>query len=183
MKIFKLWNVLLLACLALMSCSIPQVEDGKCTVSRETVRSFYSEHFADGDKISFTKESVTKKEKFLTPEFYQTAQKQFAVLEKFKTDHPEAKQIDEDLFIDGDPFTNSMNYPTGFKVGECEISGENNVSHNVRLFWKNDNKPFERDMKVEMEKRGDKWLISDFRSAFISNENSLKKILSDLAGR
>ncbi len=152
-----MWSFLLFIGLTLASCSIPQIEDGKCTASRETVRSFYSQHFTSSDEMGFTRENVTKKEKFLTPELYKLLQNEFARQDEFVKAHP-----DEVPFMDGDPFTASQEYPTGFKVGECKISGESRVSHNVRLFWKNDNKPVERMMKIEAEKRSDKWLISDF---------------------
>lgn len=152
-----MWSFLLLACLALVSCSIPQIEDGKCTASRETVRSFYSQHFASNEEMGFTRENVAKKEKFLTPGLYKLLQNEFTREDEFAKAHP-----DEVPFFNGDPFTNSQEYPTGFKVGECKIAGENHVSHNVRLFWKTDNKPGERMMKLEVEKSGDKWLISDF---------------------
>lgn len=170
MKISMLLNILLLACIALVSCNIPQVEDGKCTASRETVRSFYSQHFAGGDEMGFTRENIAKKEKFLTPELYKLLQREFDRQDEFVKAHP-----DEVPFIDGDVFTDSQEYPTGFKVGECKISGESRVSHIVRLFWNTDNKPVQREIKVEAEKRGDKWLISDFIG---DKESSLVKTLS-----
>lgn len=166
-----MWNFLLLFGLALVSCSIPQIEDGKCTASRETVRSFYSQHFAAGDERGFTRENVAKKEKFLTPELYKLLQHEFDRQEEFAKSHP-----DEVPFIDGDPFTDSQEYPTGFKVGECNISGESRTKHTVRLFWKSaDDKPTQREIKVEVEKRGDKWLISDFID---DGNGSLVKTLS-----
>lgn len=153
-----MWNFLLLASLALVSCNIPQIEDGKCTASRETVRSFYSQHFNNEAERGFTRENIAKKEKFLTPELYRLLQHEFERQEEFVKAHP-----DEVPFIDGDPFTDSQEYPTGFKVGECDISGESRTKHNVNLFWKSaDDKPTQRVMKVEVEKRGGKWLINDF---------------------
>ena len=165
-----MWVFLLFICLAFVSCNIPQIEDGKCTASRETVRSFYSQHFNNESERGFTRENVAKKEIFLTPELYKLLQHEFERQEEFVKAHP-----DEVPFFDGDPFTASQEYPTGFKVGECKISGENRVVHNVRLFWMTDKKPVEREIKVEAEKRGDKWLINDF----IDDKNeSLVKTLS-----
>ncbi len=170
MKKFMLRNFLLLACLALVSCNIPQVEDGKCTASREIARSFYSEHFADQTGMAFTRENISRKEKFLTPELFKLLQHEFDRQDEFVKTHP-----DEVPFMDGDVFTDSQEYPTGFKVGECKISGESRVAHTVRLFWRNNDKPMQREMKVEVEKRGDKWLINDFIG---DKDESLVKTLS-----
>jgi hypothetical protein len=132
--------------LAFAACSIPQVEDPKCTESRETVRSFYAQHLADESQTSFTRENIAKKEKFLTPEFYRLL----------------TGALDKQQTFSRDVFADSEQGPTGFKVGECKVSGENTVTHTVRLFWKIDAKPIVGDIKVEEEKRGDTWLISDF---------------------
>ena len=157
MRIFLLWFFVFFISLAFASCSIPQIEDAKCTASRETVRSFYAQHIGGGDAMAFHRENVAKKEKFLTPELYKLLQNEFTRQDEFVKAHPDAVP-----FMNGDPFTASQDYPTGFKVGECKVSGENSVSHNVRLFGKVENKPFEREIKVAAEKRGSDWLISDF---------------------
>jgi len=165
-----MWSFLLLLGLGLVSCNIPQIEDGKCTASRETVRSFFTQHFQSDAETGFTRESVAKKEKFLTPELYKLLQHEFDREDEFVKAHP-----DEVPYMNGDPFTDSQEYPTGFKVGKCNVSGESRVTHNVLLFWKTDDKPVQEGTKVQVEKRGDKWLIGDFTS---DKSGSLVKTLS-----
>jgi hypothetical protein len=165
MKFFLLFTV----CLVFASCSIPQVEDAKCTASRETVRSFYAQHFSEGDKIGFTRDNITREEKFFTPEFYKLLLNEISRQEDFLKANP-----NETPFLTGDPFSDSPEYAVGFKVGECKVSGENNVTHNVRLFWKIADKPTVGDIKIDAEKRGDQWLIGDFTG---DKDGSLAKIL------
>jgi Protein of unknown function (DUF3828) len=141
-------KLLLFICLLSASCSIPQIEDAKCTESRETVRSFYAQHLSESQIETLNTEEVGKKEKWLTPELYQLLQK--------------AAAMDPAKAIKGDPFTFSTEFPTGFKVGECQVSGEQAASHTVRLFWKVGSERGEHLMKVETEKRGDRWLIKNF---------------------
>lgn len=131
-------KMLVLIGLLFASCNIPQIEDAKCTASRETVRSFFSQHLSEENATGFTFESMAKKAKFLTPELNSLLQKQTEP---------------------GKMFTEAL--PTGFKVGECKISGENSVVHTVRLFAMANNKAVESEMKVDVEKRGNDWLIDD----------------------
>lgn len=165
----KFFAVVFLALFTFSTCNIPQVEDAKCTASRETVRSFYAEHFAAGDRMGFTRENVAGKEKFFTPELHKLLLNEFDRQEKFAKENP-----GQPPFMSGDPFTVSQEYPSGFKVGECAIGGENNASHTVQLFWISEDKPINRAIKVEAEKRGDKWLVKDITG----DDNGLVKILS-----
>ena len=139
---------LFLICLIFASCGIPQVEDEKCTESREAVRTFYAEHLSESPVEKLKPEILTKIDGWLTSDL-------FGLLEKA------AKRTDSSAIM-GDPFTFSAEFPTGFKVGECQVSGERNVTHTVRLFWNVNSKPGEHLIKAQVEKTGDRWLIKDF---------------------
>lgn len=60
-----------------------------------------------------------------------------------------------------DPFTTGTDdIPRAFRVGECrEISPEQTES-NVLLFWRNDERTEQREIKVETVDKNDLWLVS-----------------------
>jgi hypothetical protein len=150
-KGFAIHCLLLLVALACLSCSNPQMEDPKCTASRQTVQSFYSEYFADSGKNGFNRDTIEKKEKFLAPDLYKLLQ----------TDLD--RQASGGLsFLNWDPFIDSSEEATGFKVGECKVFDDIHITHTVRLFWKTDNKPTIGEIKVKTVRISDQWLITDF---------------------
>ena len=59
------------------------------------------------------------------------------------------------------PFTtDSDDIPRAFRVGECrEISPERTES-NVLLFWRNDERTEQREIKVETVDKNDTWLVN-----------------------
>jgi len=127
----------LISVFCLLSCSIPNLEKPECTEARQTVREFYSFHFGSDMKLS--KENVQKSEQFLTDELKQNL----------------AAQAESSK----DYFTATDYYPKAFRVGECSVASENKVVFQVVLFWKDDTRSEQREIKVETVKRNDKWLI------------------------
>ncbi len=121
-----------------ISCSIPNLEKPECTEARQTVREFYSFHFGSDMKLS--KENLQKSEQFLTDELKQNL----------------ASQAESSK----DYFTATDDYPKAFRVGECSVGSENIVVFQVVLFWKDDSRSEQRDIKVETVKRNGKWLIN-----------------------
>lgn len=106
--------------------------------------------------MGFTRANVQGKQIFFTPEFYKLIEHEFDRQDEFAKANPDMVP-----YIDGDPFTNSQEYPSGFKVGECQVTDIDSLTHVVRLFWKIDEKASNKEMRVKIEKRGDVWQISD----------------------
>ena len=122
-----------------ISCSIPNLEKPECTEARQTVREFYSFHFGNDMKLS--KENLQKRERFLTDELKQNL----------------VVQAENSI----DYFTATDDYPKAFRVGDCNVAGENKTVFQVVLFWKDDSRSEQREIKVETVKQNDKWLIDN----------------------
>ncbi len=130
--------LLLASCFFLLSCSIPNLEKPECTAARQTVREFYSYHF--GNDMKSSKENLKLREKFLTDELEQNL----------------AAQPDGKI----DYFTATDDYPKAFRVGGCEVMNENKTIFEVVLFWKDDARSEQREIKVETVRQNDNWLIN-----------------------
>lgn len=126
-------------CFLLSACStVPNLESSECTGSRGVVKEFYSFHI--GNEMKFSRENLKLREKFLTPEYVKSLQ---------------------NLQTDGDVFTtNNADYPKTFRIGKCESLAPEKTSVEVILFWKDDTRSEQREIKVEVVKQNDKWLIN-----------------------
>ncbi len=123
----------------LSACSLPSLETPACTESRNSLREFFSFHF--GNDMKFSDESLKLREKYLSPEF-------------------RAKIASTPAGTD--PFTSgSDDLPKAFRVGECtELSPEKTIS-TVLLFWKDDTRTEQREIKVEAIDVNDSWLVNN----------------------
>ncbi len=120
------------------SCSMPNLESPECTLSRGTVKEFYSIHF--GNEMKYSAESLKPKEKFLTPELIASLASTPAGT---------------------DPFTTkSDDLPKAFRVGGCTVTDPSKTDVEIILFWKDETRSEERKINVEVVKRDDKWLIN-----------------------
>ena len=138
------WRRILFFCLlssvfCLLSCSLPNLEKPECTEARQIVKEFYSYHF--GNDMKPSKENLKLREKFLTDDLKQN----LAAQADGKTDY----------------FTATDDYPKAFRVGGCEVMNENKTVFEVVLFWKDDARSEQREIKVETVKQNDKWLINE----------------------
>ena len=134
----KVLALTLLVSFGATACSIPNLESPACTESKNAVREFYSYHF--GNEMRFSAESLKKREKFLSPEFGAAV-----------------AGTEEGT----DPFTTGTDdIPKAFRVGECrEISPERTES-NVFLFWRDDDRTEQREIRVETIDKNDTWLVN-----------------------
>ncbi len=139
------WRRILFFCLLpsvfylLLSCgSVPNLEPPECTDSRIAVKEFYSYHF--GNEMKFSEENLKKREKFLTPELFESLQ---------------SLQTENDVFT-----TNNTDFAKAFRVGKCEVSDSAKTSIEVLLFWKTDTRSEQKAIHVEVVKQNDKWLIN-----------------------
>lgn len=137
-KVFLYFCCLLLTACCLLSCSIPNLEKPECAEAKQTVREFYSYHF--GGDMKPSSENLQSSGKFLTGGLKQN----LAAQSDGKTDY----------------FTQTDDYPKAFRVGGCAIADENKTLIQVVLFWKDDTRSEQREVKVETVKQGDNWLIN-----------------------
>ncbi len=135
-KLFLLFTFYFL--LFTSACSIPNLENPECAKARQTIKEFYSYHFGSDMKLS--KENLQRREKFLTEDLKSNL----------------AAQIDDAK----DYFTATNDYPKAFRVGSCEVAGENKIIFQIVLFWRDDTRNEQREVKVESVKQNDKWLIN-----------------------
>ncbi len=87
-----------------------------------------------------TKENLQRRGKFLTDELKQN----LAARTDDKTDY----------------FTATDDYPKAFRVGGCAAAGENKTFLEVVLFWKNETRSEQREIKVETVRQSGGWLIN-----------------------
>jgi hypothetical protein len=139
---FKIQNLFILSCILcfafLTGCSIPNFEKPECTEARQQVKEFYSYHF--GNDMKFSPENLRQREKFLTPEFAKSL---------------ENSPPDNDVFT-----TNSTDYPKAFRISRCEVIAPDKTSIEVLLFWKDNSRSEQREIKIEAVKQNDTWLIN-----------------------
>ncbi len=117
---------------------VPNLESPECTASRGTVKEFYSFHLANDMK--FSQVNLKLREKFLTSEYFKSLQN---------------VQTENDLFT-----TDNLDFPKTFRIGKCEVISPEKTSVEVILFWKDDTRSEQREIKTEVVKQPDKWLIN-----------------------
>lgn len=132
-----LYCLLLTVCCSL-NCGIRNIEKPECAETRDAVKKFYSFHF--GNDMKPTKENLQMREKYLTDELKQ----KLAAGNDSKTDY----------------FTATDDYPKAFRVGGCAAENENETITEVLLFWKDDKRSEQREIKVESVKQNNNWLIN-----------------------
>jgi len=108
------------------------------------VHAFYTFHFSHG--MGFTEEGVRARAAWLAPDLLAKCAAYFK--------KPAAK--DEVPDIDGDPFTDSQEYPGSFRVGQARTSGSVAMVP-VVLSWPDR----ERRVQVELHAVRGSWKISD----------------------
>ena len=59
-----------------------------------------------------------------------------------------------------DYFTATEDYPKAFRIGECETVAPNRAVFQIVMFWKDDTRNEQREIKVEAVKENDKWLVN-----------------------
>ena len=126
------------------------------------VRSFYAFHLAHNK--GFTVRNVQLRKRFLAAEFYGL------LLKELKRQAAETKaHPDEVPDFDGDPFTDSQEYPDSYRVGKAETNGDL-TKVTVTLLWsgRTSRGRDKRDIVVEVTRSGAGWLINDI----INNEGS-----------
>lgn len=123
----------------MLACSVPNLEKSQCIDARDAVKRFYSFHF--GNDMRPSMENLKARESFLTNDLISSLK---------AANEPER-----------DYFTRTSDYPKAFRLGSCIVDSDNKVTLQVLLFWRDDTKSEQREVKVEAVKTGDKWLVND----------------------
>ncbi len=123
------------------------------------VRAFYRFHFAHD--MAFTRAAIRQRARWLTPDLLALCRGYFAA----------PSPADEPPAIDGDPFTDSQEYPASFRLGAATVAGDTALVP-VTFSWKDGGA--QPGVTVVLTRRGG-WRIADIRFA---RGGSLRDLLS-----
>ena len=114
--------------------------------------------------MAFTRATVRRRERWLAPDLLALCRAYFAA----------PSQADEPPAIEGDPFTDSQEYPTTFRVGAATVAGDTALVP-VSFSWKGGG--IQPGVTVVLT-RGGGWRIADVRFA---RGGTLRDLLSGKA--
>jgi Protein of unknown function (DUF3828) len=135
------------------------------------VNSFYRFHLSHN--MDFNARNIQLRRRWLTPEFYQLLLNKIKRQAAYSKAHP-----DEIPDYDGDPFTDSQEYPDSFQVGLPMASGAVEMI-GVTLFWsaRTSRGRDKRNITVELTQSSGRWLINDIiNSEGSSLRDEFKKV-------
>ena len=108
------------------------------------VRQLFADHFMHD--MGFTRATVARKRAWLTPDLNQQIDAYFR----------RPTSPDEAPVINGDPFTNTQEYPSAFAVGaSAQNAGKTNVPVVMTIG------PNRRTVQVQLVLQGSRWLVDD----------------------
>ena len=126
-----------------LNCSIPNLQSSECIEAQNTVKELYSYHF--GNDMKFTKQNLKQREKYLTDELKQQLESQ-----------PESA---------ADYFTATDDYPKAFRLGDCKtVEPGKRVDIQVVFFWKSETRSEQKEVRAEVVKQNDNWLVNKVES-------------------
>ena len=119
------------------------------------MNAFYRFHISHNK--DFTARNVQLRRRFFTTEFYQVLLGELKRQAAYSKAHP-----DEVPDYDGDPLTNSQEYPDSFRVGKQDIDGDR-ARVTVTLLWsaRTSRGKDKRDIIAVAVKAPSGWLIDD----------------------
>ena len=71
-----------------------------------------------------------------------------------------AHELSTSSEIERDYFTATENYPKAFRVGSCTADSDDKATLQVLLLWRTDEQNEQKEVHVEVLKKGEKWLIN-----------------------
>jgi hypothetical protein len=146
---FKLF-VTLLVFLPVISFS--QLPDKASAAAAATVKAFYTFHFKN--RFDYSRQGLRQRQRWLDATLYQ-----LLLAELKKSDASTKKNEVPDL--DGDPFTNSQEYPNSFHIGDTKQEYAKAIVE-VVFVWQDKGKVIqERSIEVELSKSKNGWKISN----------------------
>jgi hypothetical protein len=135
---------------------------GQRPSAANAVSSFYRFHLSHN--MDFRARNIQLRRRWLTPGFYQLLLNKIEQQAAYSKAHP-----DEVPDFDGDPFTDSQEYPDSFQVGLQMASGAVEMI-GVTLLWsaRTSRGRDKRNITVALTQSSGRWLIDDI----INNEGS-----------
>ena len=128
---------------------------GQQTSATTAVNAFYRFHISHNK--DFTARNIQLRRRFFTTEFYQT------LLGELKRQAAYTKALPDQVpDYDGDPLTNSQEYPDSFRIGKQLMDGDR-ARVTVTLLWsaRTSRGKDQRDIVVVAVKAASGWLIDD----------------------
>ena len=149
--------------------ALPQLS--KPSAPGAAVSSFYQFHLAHD--MSFTRHNVLRRQRWLSPALYKLLLNEFVREKEYSRIHPNESFVP---YMEGDPFTQSQEYPTSFRIGKSLVTGNQAVVKTVFL-WdeKSSRGRDERNVQIDLVKENGKWLIDNIID--VDNRSNLLKDL------
>ncbi len=106
--------------------------------------------------MGFLARNIKLRRRWFAPDFYNL------LLYEMKRQAEHSKTNPDDVpYYNGDPFTNSQEYPGWFRVGQSSLTG-GSAKVKVNFFWgKRGAVEDERTIEIVLTRHGGRWLISD----------------------
>ena len=131
--------VMLMISFSAASCSVPNLETAECAAARNSVKRFYSLHFAN--QMNPTPEYSIMRDAFISERL-----KNSLVTGEEPTDY----------------FTQTQDFPKAFRIGVC-TSGESDAVFQVVLLWRDDVRNEQAEVTVNAIRSGSEWLIDSVK--------------------
>jgi len=113
--------------------------------------------------MNFTRQSVRLKRRWITPELYGLLLNEFKREGEYGKAHPKEDFVP---YMEGDPFTDSQEYPTSFRVGKASVS-DDSAKVTVTFLWgsKNSSSQDQRNTVIELVRNQGAWVIRNIVQA------------------
>jgi hypothetical protein len=137
-------------CLLLPVAGVSQLSNKSSADAAATVKAFYHFHFKN--RFDYSAQGLKRRQRWLDARLYQLL---------LAEDKKSKSKKDEAPDLNGDPFTNSQEYPNTFRIGDTrEEYGKALVE--VVFVWQEKGKLIdERSIEVELSKAKNLWKISN----------------------
>lgn len=140
----------LVLCLLLPVAGVGQLSNKSSAAAAATLKAFYTFHFKN--KFDYSAKGLKRRQRWLDAKLYQLLVAEDKKSTAMKDEAPE---------LNGDPFTNSQEYPNTFRIGDTRQEYEKAFVE-VVFVWQEKGKVIdERSIEVELSKAGKLWKISN----------------------
>src|SRR5215216_6070498 len=152
MKRLALFNLAWALMLSLSILCLSKELNRKNTAVASTVKAFYAFHFKHN--FDYTERGLKQRQRWLDESLYKL------LIAESKRSQETTKQ-DEAPDLNGDPFTNSQEYPNSFRIGKVEQDGKN-ATVEVIFVWKEKNKGIDQKrVRVQLARSAESWKIAN----------------------
>jgi hypothetical protein len=123
----------------------------------QVVRSFYRYHFSHDH--NFLKRNISRRRQWLSPVLFRLLMNEFRRDEEYASAHPGYSYVP---YMEGDPFTDSSEFPTSFRIGHVKTTGSKSIV-NVVLLWsaRSSRGRDQKNLEIRLSKVRGKWLVDN----------------------